>query len=354
MSLDFLTGAPEKGALLIDLSQISLATVMHTYEPGQKFTVPLVRKLILATLKHNALKFKSEGFDHVIITIDNARYGYWRRQEEDYYKRNRAIAREEAIEKDAFDWEGYFEALGVVIQELKDFMPYVVLDVRHCEADDCIAVMSKYLSLNGWKVRIISSDGDFTQLHKLEYVDQYSPMQKKFVKVKTGSPEEDCLTKIIKGDRKDCVSGIKTRPGFWLDYEVGVERTPPTSPEFVKELLGKSDIEIYEALKADVEKKSTNKKHGVKDCHKMMKLQGIEIDPEWENDTDHMANLIANARFNRFERNRILIDFDYIRADIRESILEAYQAYVPAPRGKIYSYFVKNQLTSLLKDINSF
>ncbi|WJJ54877.1 ribonuclease H [Acinetobacter phage AB1I1M-1] len=349
-----------KGAVLIDLSQIALATVAVTYEPGMKFTVPMVRQLILSTLKHNALKFKAEGFDHVVIAIDNAKYGYWRRQEEDYYKRNRAIARDAAESEESFDWEGYFHALGIVIQELKDNMPYIVVDVRHCEADDVIAVLSKYLSSNGWKVRIISSDGDFTQLHKFENVDQYSPIQKKFVKVKSGSPEEDCLTKVIKGDRKDCVASIKVCGNFWLVREEG-ERVPSTSADFVKSLVGKSDEEIYDALYEQIKKKSSHKKLGVENCHKLLKFQGIQIEDEdgnileeYKSDVEYMTKKLADLQFHRFKRNRILIDFDYIRDDIKDSILDHYKSYKPAPRGRMYSYFVKNQLTKLLKDINNF
>ncbi|AWY10203.1 RNAseH [Acinetobacter phage AB-Navy97] len=360
MSLDHFYGEDKPGALLIDLSQIALATVAVTYEPGMKFTVPIVRQLVLSTIKHNALKFKSDGYDHVIIAIDNARYGYWRRQEEDYYKRNRAIARDAAKEAESFDWDGYFNALGIVIQELKDNMPWVVVDVRHCEADDCIAVLSSYLSKQGYKVRIISSDGDFTQLHKLEDVDQYSPIQKKFVKVKTGSPQEDCLTKVLKGDRKDCVASIKVRGDFWLNYEED-ERTPSTTAAFVTKLVGKSDDEVYEALTEEIMKKAKNKKTGVAECHKLLKLQGVQIEDEdgeileqYRTDAMAMAKQIADLQFHRFKRNRILIDFDYIRDDIRESIINHYKEYKPAPRGKIYPYLVKNQLTKLLKDLNGF
>lgn len=353
MSLDHFFEPELPGAVLIDLSQIALATVAVTYEPGVKFTPDMVRQLILSTIKHNALKFKSEGFTKVIITIDNAKFGYWRRQEEDYYKRNRAIAREAAKEEESFDWDGYFKALGLVIQELKDYMPYIVLDIKHCEADDCIAVISKYLSENGWKVRIISSDGDFTQLHKLENVDQYSPIQKKFVKVKSGSPEEDCLTKVIKGDRKDCVASIKVRGNFWLNYEEGVERTPPTSAKLVESLVGKSDEDIYQVFYSEILKKVSHKKDGNKNAEKFLSLHGITI-PEEFGSPESTSEVIAELWMDRFRRNRVLIDFDYIRDDIRQAILSEYETYKPAPRGKLYSYFVKNKLTKLIPYISDF
>lgn len=356
----FSDGDEQQGAVIIDLSQIALATVAVSYEPGTKFTVPMVRHLILSTIKHNALKFKSQGFETVIIAIDNAKFGYWRRQEQDYYKRNRAIAREAAEEKEQFDWEGYFNALGIVIQELKDNMPYTIVDVRHAEADDCIAVLSKFLSERGFKVRIISSDGDFTQLHKIPNVDQYSPVQKKFVKVKTGSPEEDCMVKIIKGDRKDCVASVKVRGDFWLTYNPETERTPQNMAPFIKSFVGKNDDEVYELLLEEVTKRCSSKKDGLEKAHHLLSLQGVVLYDEdgvlydAYTDKDTVIKQIATKQFDRFIWNRVLIDFDYIRQDIRDAIIEAYTTYTPAPRGKIYSYFVKSGLSKLIKDINNF
>lgn len=356
MSLDFMMGEPEKGAALIDLSQIALATVAVAYDPGEKFTVPKVRQLVLSTLKVNALKFKAEGFTEIIITVDNAKFGYWRRQFQDYYKRNRAIKRDADKEKESFDWEGYFEALNIVIQELKDNMPYHVIDVKFAEADDCIAVLSKYLSSLGYKVRIISSDGDFTQLHTIENVDQYSPIQKKFVKHKTGSPEEDCLTKIIKGDKKDCVASTKVRGDYFLTADTSVERTPPTYEAFIKSCVGKTDDEIYQIYLEDVQNKVRDKKKGLERAKNLLMLQGMseEAIESFNGDVEVMAERIAKIQFHRFTQNRVLIDFNYIRQDIQDAILEAYKTSTPAPRGKIYSYFVKSGLTKLLPDINAF
>lgn len=367
MSLDFLYASDDKpGAVIIDLSQIALATAAVAHEPGTKFTVASVRHLILSTLKYNALKFKPHGFDKVIIAVDNAKYGYWRRQEQDYYKRNRAIKRDADKEKDQFDWEGYFEGLGVVIEELKANMPYIVIDVKHAEADDGIAVLSKYLSAAGYKVRIISSDGDFTQLHSIANVDQYSPVQKKFVKVKTSSPEEDCLHKIVKGDKKDCVASTRVRGDFYLTVDTEAERTPPTMAPFIQAMIGKTDDEIQEMYYQDAVKKLKPKKDGLEKGHAYLELLGIavfeydefgqKVQPILEgwDDREAMARLLAELQIKRFKENRVLIDFNYIRDDIQQAIIHEYENYKPAPRGKIYSYFVKSGLSKLLPDIGNF
>ena len=237
---------PKPGYCIFDFSQIALATSQHYFASGEeKVTLDNVRHLILASLKFNVVKARSEGYEKIILALDNAKNGYWRRDAAYYYKLNRAKAREEST----FDWEAYFNALHQVISEFKEFMPYQVIDVDKGEADDIIGVLTKYLSLKGHKVRIVSSDGDFPQLQKYPNVTQWSPMQKKFVKPKTGSPELDCMVKIIKGDRKDCVASIKVRSDFYHTIVEG-ERTPPTRMDFKESM--KMALEIFgESKKID-------------------------------------------------------------------------------------------------------
>lgn len=356
--------ASKKGVVFVDLSQIALSTTMATAEKGSKLDLKEVRHMILSTLKHNVLRFKNEGYEKIVITVDNAKFGYWRRQFADYYKRNRAISRDE--NKSDFDWEGYFQSLSIVIQELKDNMPYTVIDVKHAEADDCIAVLTKIHLALGWKVLICSSDGDFTQLHTCEDVEQWSPIQKKFVVVKTSSPEEDCLTKIIKGDKKDCVATIKVRGDFYLTKNDG-QRVPSTSPSFITDLVGKTDEELFEIFKEDIkisyQKSDKTKKSGnTKGLEYLLKSLRDDFGIEEEKSNVIMANyevdfiidLLAKIRMKRFIENRVLIDFNYIREDIKQAIIEAHDTYEPAPRGKMYSYFVRSGLTKLINEINNF
>lgn len=306
MSLNFLMSDGDQikpGVLLVDLSQIASATMMHTVKEGEKITTSFMRHLILSTLKHNVLKFRKDGYEDVIICVDNAMPSYWRREEAYYYKKNRAKGREES----SWDWEGYFLGLRTVIDEFKKYMPYTIIDVPKAEADDGIAVLTQKLSLEGRKIMIISSDGDFTQLHKYPNVSQYSPMQKKLVKSKTGSPALDLMTKVIKGDGKDNVASIKVRSDF-LYTKIEGERMPPIKAKFVEECL----------------------------------------------DSDDITKLLSESEYKRFLENRLLIDFDYIREDIKNAILDLYNNYKVPGKNKIYSYFVKSGLSKLMKDIGQF
>lgn len=311
MSLDFLTGdqddkQPDVGVILIDLSQIALATVMATYEDGEELNAVKIRHLVLSTLKYNALKFRKEGYTEVFVCVDNARKGYWRKKFAPYYKGNRAGAREES----KMDWEGYFNGINTVVEEFKKYMPYYIIDVDHAEADDGIGVLTKYFSaIEGYKVMIVSSDGDFTQLQKYKNVRQWSPIQKKFVLPKI-DPHMDKIVKIVKGDKKDNVASIKVRGDFHTTKQPG-ERSPNIYKAELESLsIMATDEELKEALPAD----------------------------QWE----------------RYKENRILIDFDYIEENISKNILELYTEYKLPARRNIYSYFVKSGLSKLLNEIDKF
>ena len=113
---------------------------------------------------------------------------------------------------------------------------------------------------------------------------------------------------------------------------------------------------MYETIYAEVMKKVAHKKHGVTEALKLLSLQGI---PKKDGeaiigDNAKLGKFIADAQFIRFKQNRVLIDFDYIRQDMVDAILSEYKTFKPAPRGKMYGYFVKSGLSKLLKDINQF
>ena len=302
--LSFLTGEEkQEGYAIIDMSQIALSTAQHTLKPGEKITLGLLRHIILSSIKHNVLKFKKEGYTKIIIAIDNALPMYWRREFAYYYKKNRAKSREEST----FDWDGFFTSLRIIVDEFKKYMPYIISDIPKAEADDTIGVLCKLLSDKGHKVLIISSDGDFTQLQKYKNIKQYSPMQKKWVEPKYGSPEHDLMTKIVKGDKKDGVASIKVRSDYWYTHIEG-ERTPITKTSFIDDMVN----------------------------------------------AENPLDLLSDSEKLRYKENEILIDLSKVREDIVAQILDNYNNYKLPGRNNIYKYFVKSGLSKLTKEVNNF
>lgn len=313
MELDFLLPEEDRtkeGYALMDFSQIIMAAAFTEFGENAKFpkvTTPMLRHLVLNSMKKNIKDFRKQGYTKMIVCVDNSKSGYWRRDYAHYYKKNRKLDREESL----FDWEGLFEALHIIVDELGANMPYIVMNKDKIEADDHIAVLTRLLTSQGHPVVIISSDGDFTQLHKYPGVKQWSPMQKKWVKTKSGDSLMDCVTKVVKGDKKDNVASIKVRGDFWLT-KVDGERTPSTKAKELEDIA----MNYY--------------------------------------DHDVLKTLMTEEHYKRFCENQVLIDMDFIDADVVASIEEMYNNYIIPAKSKVYPYFVKSGLSKLTAHVADF
>ena len=313
MNLDFLLPEEDRqkdGFQLLDFSQLIMAAAFQEFgkDAGYpKVTTAMTRHLVLNSIRKNIVQFKKLGYTIPIICVDNSKNGYWRRTKSYYYKKNRAKAREES----QFDWEGLHAAMHIIIDEMEKYMPYIVMNMDKVEADDHIAVLTKLLTGLGHPVMIVSSDGDFTQLHKFPGVKQWSPMQKEYVKTKSGDALMDCVTKVVKGDKKDNVSSIKVRGDFYYTHEEG-ERTPPTRAAELEQIA----LNYY--------------------------------------DHDVLKTLLTEEQYNRFCENQLLIDMDFIPTEISASILERYNNYIIPAKSKVYPYFVKSGLSKLTANIAEF
>ena len=160
--------------ILLDFSGISIAPVAM----GQaKFNDEnLIRHMILNSIRMYRQKFKS--FGEMVIVADAG--GNWRRDEFPEYKGKRKQNREES----KIDWDEAFRIINMVLEEIKENMPYKVIHQWGCEADDSIAEIVRWTQEfgNHEDIMIVSSDHDFIQLHKYDNVKQFSPATKKFVK----------------------------------------------------------------------------------------------------------------------------------------------------------------------------
>ena len=57
---------------------------------------------------------------------------------------------------------------------------------------------------------------------------------------------------------------------------------------------------------------------------------------------------------DRFERNRTLIDFDYIPVDLVDSILVEYDTSTTQPKSKVLNYLIEKRLTNLIDNVSDF
>jgi 5'-3' exonuclease len=245
------------------------------------------------------VKFKEQYGDLVICADDK---GYWRRDLFPYYKYGRKKSREES----SLDWNLIFQTLNKVRDELKEFFPYKVVQVEKTEADDVIATLChKYgTQLNNAsteRILILSSDKDFLQLQKYANVDQYSPMQKKFLK--ESNPEKFLKEHIMNGDKGDGIPNFLSSDDTFV---TGVRQKPVTA-------------------------KKLN--------------TWVEQEPE---------SFCDDLMLRNYRRNEMLIDLSKVPEEYKEKILETYQNAPDNGRDKIFNYLIKNRMKLLMEHIQEF
>jgi len=165
--------------------------------PGEKTEIEedLLRHMVLNSLRYYHTKFK-EKYGQMVICCDSG--NYWRKDIFPYYKANRKKNRDSS----GLDWHKIFDALNKIREEIKEYLPYRVLHVDGCEADDVIAVIAKK-NHTAEKVLILSGDKDFQNLQQYSNIEQYAPVQKKFIKC--NNPIEFLREHIMTGDSGDGV-----------------------------------------------------------------------------------------------------------------------------------------------------
>ena len=230
--------------------------------------------------------------DEVVLAVDDNKS--WRKLYWPRYKENRKKQRD----KSGIDWDFYHSKLQELVHDIQESLPFKVIQVKHCEGDDIIAVISKDIPN---KYIIMSVDEDFKQLCS-ENILLYNTHHKKKCYVTCENPEEFVIKKCLTGQAKDGIFNIKT-PLDWPEDK--------RKPGFGEVAATKVMNEGYE---------------------KWLKDNGLE---------------------ERFDINRILMDFNRIPKTIRTSILNTYNSYKLPDPDQIYPFFTKNKFNTYLDDMGN-
>ena len=288
--------------IIVDLNQVMLSNLLmqlgnHT---NAQLEENMVRHMVLNSLRSYRTKFNGE-YGELVIACDNT--NYWRRQVFPYYKANR----KKNIEKSELDWKSIFECLNKIRSELKEYFPYRVIDVESAEADDVISTLVSEFGTDeeimrglDEKILILSGDKDFIQLHRYKNVKQYDPTRKKWVS--HNNPEQFLKEHIMKGDSGDGVPNILSPDNCFV---VGDRQRPLTAKR----------LEQYLAM-----------------------------------DPNQMETIVARNYF----RNAQLIDLTYTPKEIREKVMEQFNAQENKNRSKLMNYFIANKLKNLTEHIGEF
>lgn len=184
--------------ILIDYSQVAIAAALKSMKDTKHLDENLIRHMILNSLRYHNTNFKEE-FGQLVVAVDSS--NSWRKNYFSEYKANRKIARE----KSPIDWNKLYHITNKVLHEIRTKFQFIVLEIFNLEADDIIAIICKYISLQTEQNVIISRDKDFFQLSaKYDNIKQYSPIDRNFL-----SADISYLKKhIISGDKGDWIPNI--------------------------------------------------------------------------------------------------------------------------------------------------
>ena len=279
--------------ILVDFNQVAISNLMINLKMNHLDTVEedMLRHMILNSLRFNRNKF-TEEYGELIICCDGR--NTWRRDVFPYYKRNRKESRAAS----GYDWNHIFETLNKIKSEIDEHFPYKVVHLDRAEADDVIAVLAKQWTRDD-KVLILSGDKDFMQLQKYDNVKQYSPVQKKYLRV--DNPKEFLFEHIVRGDTGDGIPNCLSKDSTF----VSGDRQTPITKKRLTEWMQKGKVDYKNG---DV----------------------------------------------GFDRNQRLIDFDYIPEDLAKDIVRVFEDAPAGDRRNLFPYFVDKRLSKLMEHITEF
>ena len=280
--------------IIVDFNQVCISNLMAQVGNHTDLVVEedLVRHMILNSLRLYKQKF-GRVYGQMVIACDDK--NYWRKQIFPYYKAGRKKSREESD----IDWAGMFEVLNKIRQEVKENLPYTVIQVENCEADDIIATLCSFVSED---IIILSADKDFIQLHR-DNVIQFDPIRKRNVQVE--NPARYLKELVIRGDSGDGVPNALSPDNSFVD---GIKQKPVRS----------NKLDVWLDLSWDQLREIPELKEGI-------------------------------------DRNKKLIDLFEIPLDIKHKIGDEYMAQTSTKKKvDILGYLQKHKLKSLIENINDF
>ena len=190
--------------ILIDANQIAISHLMVRQKIENGINYDSVRKSIFKVLARIQKEFGPE-YGQMVLCYDDK--SYWRNSVFPYYKKNRKQERETS----KYDWDEVFSVLNMIRDEIREALPYYVLQVHGAEADDIIASLCRLNVTDPdlrEKVLILSADKDFIQLHRYSFVKQYDPIRNRWIEHE--DPIQFLQEHIIRGDRSDGIPNILT------------------------------------------------------------------------------------------------------------------------------------------------
>ena len=281
--------------ILIDFNQIALSNIFV-----QKLNEEnMIRHMILNSLRMYNKKYRNE-YGNMVICCDAP--NTWRKDYFPYYKANRKKNRDSSD----MDWPEIFRILNLVREEISENLPYKLLQIEGCEADDIIAGLALETQEFGKdeKVMIISSDKDYIQLQRFNNIQQFSPMQKKVVTDK--NPRKYLFEHVIKGDTGDGIPNILSSDDCLASD--GKRQTPVT----------KKKIDM------------------------------------WLENAEDLKSVMDDETYRNYQRNKTLIDLTEIPESVKQEIINTFNETKVPMKMKVLNYLIKKRCNLLIDSVEEF
>ena len=285
-------------AILMDFNQVILASLFQAVGNHTNIDIDenVIRHMFLNSVRMNRKKFNQE-YGEIIICADGK--NTWRRDAYPYYKANRKKTRD----KSDLDWNKVFNIMNVIRDEMREFFPYKVIHIDHCEADDIIGTIihneGTEMNTGAEKYLVLSADKDFIQLQTYANVDQYDPIRKRWLA--DNNPTQFLEEHIIKGDSGDGVPNILS-PDNCL--AVGERQKPMTQKRMA----------LYRGTNENMDEETI-------------------------------------ARYNR---NKKMIDLNEVPQKYKDMIMVEYTREETVGRSQLFNFFITKKLKNLVSDIQDF
>lgn len=284
--------------ILVDFSSVLMANVfgLIKHMKSNEFNEEFFRKLTINSLLNFNKKFK-EKYGEIIVACDGK--DTWRKQYMPHYKHRRKFK-----QNDQLDWKTIRETFDKLIVELATYFPYRVIMINEAEADDVIGTLIHSIQIPHNNELIISTDKDMVQLLKFDDVKIYNPRTN--MTVTYSDPNAFLIEQIIKGDLADDIPNM----------------------------LSISDCFV----------------HGIR--QKTLRKDKLQ---QYIEDVQTGKHLLWNESvLARYKENELMIDLSLVPESIQMSIIDKYNEQAGKTRKVLYQYFMKNQLTEEMTELQYY
>lgn len=236
---------------------------------------------------------KFRDVNEVVLAMDSK--DSWRKMVFPRYKESRKKKR-----KDDVDWDTVFKNLKFLATGIRDNIPFKILKVQHCEADDIIGILCR--NIENKNFHIVSTDSDYKQLCDCAVI--YDPRKKENMVCE--NVEEFIVRSSLMGQAKDDIFNVKTPLDWGQTPETEGKRKPGLGPKTADKIMD-------QGWKTWLEK------------------EGLQ---------------------ERFDLNRQLIDFKKIPELLVTKVTERYNNYVLPPPDRAYGFFKKMEWRGFIEDFD--